>query len=163
MVCGSSSPAKFAPGVSHDPAMSYAAEVFRAALPRLPSADVNAGRRSSRRRPKATSSTRRRRRGAGRMVDHPQWQAALDCKAMSSESATIPDIPPRQPADLGTSTRTTPTPRPPASASCDLGRSSPPPRDGYNVWVSGRSLDYTPGTETADIGIARLHRRCEVK
>jgi sugar phosphate isomerase/epimerase len=90
LVFGSPQQRNVLPGVTMDQAMSFAAEVFRAAMPILEQCDVVLAVE-----PLAPAEGNFLNRAADAvrligMVDHPNCRLHLDCKAMSSEPVTPP-------------------------------------------------------------------------
>ena len=148
MVCGSPQQRSLLPGISHDEAMKYAADVFSAAVPALEENDVIIALE-----PLAPSETDFMQTAVdavklAEMIGSPQVRLHLDCKAMSSESTPIPDLI-RQNRDLLTHFHANdPNLQGPGFGELDfmpvlqaLGEID------YQGWVSVEVFDYEPGVE----------------
>ena len=92
LVFGSPQQRNLLPGVTHDQAMVYAAEVFQAAMPVLEDLDVTLAVEPL--GPAEGDFLRTADLGARlvEMVGSTQCRLHLDCKAMSSEATPIPEI-----------------------------------------------------------------------
>ena len=148
MVCGSPQQRSLLPGISHDEAMKYAADVFSAAVPALEENDVIIALE-----PLAPSETDFMQTAAdavqlAEMIGSPQVRLHLDCKAMSSESTPIPDLIRQNRALLAHFHANDPNLQGPGFGDLDfipvlqaLGEID------YQGWVSVEVFDYEPGVE----------------
>ncbi len=148
MVCGSPDQRNLLPGVSHSQAMEYAAEVFRAVVPLLEETDVVIALE-----PLAPSETDFMQTAAdavelAKLIGSSQVRLHLDCKAMSSESAPIPELIRRHHALLAHFHANDPNLQGPGFGELDflpileaLGEVD------YRGWVSVEVFDYSPGIE----------------
>ena len=161
MVCGSPQQRSLLPGISHDEAMKYAADVFSAAVPALEENDVIIALE-----PLAPSETDFMQTAAdavklAEMIGSPQVRLHLDCKAMSSESTPIPDLI-RQNRDLLTHFHANdPNLQGPGFGELDfmpvlqaLGEID------YQGWVSVEVFDYDPGVERLASESIDYMRKC---
>ena len=148
MVFGSPMQRNLLPGVSHEEAMKYAAEVFQAAMPVLEDLDVvlavePLGPAEGNFLLTAADGIR-----LIEMVGSPNCRLHLDCKAMSTESAPIPDIIRRSAPWLAHFHANDPNRQGPGMGELEF----PPILEAlgtidYRGWVSVEVFDYSPGPE----------------
>ena len=148
MVCGSPQQRNLLPGVSHEEAMEYAADVFRTAVPVLEETGVMIALE-----PLAPAETDFMQTAAdavrlAEMIGSPQVRLHLDCKAMSSESIEIAELIRRNRSLLIHFHANDPNLRGPGFGQLDfmpifgaLGEID------YRGWVSVEVFDYEPGVE----------------
>jgi len=164
MVCGSPDQRNLLPGVSHDEAMRYAADVFQATVPVLEDTGVTLALE-----PLAPAETDFMRTAAdavrlAEMIGSPQVRLHLDCKAMSSEPTPIPELL-RKYADLLVHFHANdPNLQGPGFGDLDflpileaLGEID------YRGWVSVEVFDYTPGIERLASESIRYMQACLVQ
>ena len=162
MVFGSPLQRNLLPGVTHDQAMQYAAEVFRTAMPALEECGVTLAVE-----PLAPAESNFLNTAADgvrlvRMVDHPRCRLHLDCKAMSSESLPIPEIIRAHRADLVHFHANDANRQGPGFGDIDFVPIFAALREiGYDGWVSVEVFDYTPGVERLARESIDYMRRCE--
>lgn len=148
MVCGSPQQRNLLPGVTHDEAMKYAADVFGAVVPVLEETEVTIALE-----PLAPSETDFMQTAdvaveLAEMIGSPQVRLHLDCKAMSSESTPIAELIRRHHAMLAHFHANDANLQGPGFGDVDfmpileaLGEVD------YRGWVSVEVFDYTPGIE----------------
>ncbi len=148
MVCGSPQQRNLLPGVSHAQAMDYAREVFSELIPALEAHDVVLAFE-----PLAPSETDFIQTAAAGVelieaVGSSRFRLHLDCKAMSSESATIPELIRRHDRLLAHFHANDPNLQGPGFGALDfrpifeaLGEVD------YRGWVSVEVFNYDPGIE----------------
>jgi sugar phosphate isomerase/epimerase len=148
MVFGSPMQRNLMPGVSHEEAMKYAAEVFQAAMPVLEDLDVTLaleplGPAEGNFLLTADGGVR-----LAEMVGSPNCRLHLDCKAMSTEKGPIADILRRCSPWLVHFHANDPNRQGPGMGELDfmpilsaLGEID------YRGWVSVEVFDYSPGPE----------------
>jgi len=160
MVLGSPKQRSLLPGVTHEQAMEYAAEVLRAAAPRLEERGVVVGLE-----PLAPSETDFLTTAAEtrRLVDlvaHPQVKMTLDAKAMSSETTPIPEIIRASRGYVSHFHANDDTKREPGSGSLDFEAIAAALRDiDFQGYVSIEVFEIEPDAETmARRGLARLRQ-----
>jgi len=148
MVFGSPQQRDLLPGVSHDEATQYAADVLSAAVPVLEATDVTIALE-----PLAPRETTFMQKAAdavrlAEMIGSPHVRLHLDCKAMSSESIPIPELIRRNRPLLVHFHANDPNLRGPGFGDLDflpifqaLGEID------YRGWVSVEVFDYAPGVE----------------
>ena len=164
VVFGSPLQRNLLPGVSHDQAMGYASEVFRAAMPTIAECGVTLAVE-----PLAPAEGNFLNTAADgvrlvRMVDHPKCRLHLDCKAMSSEPKPIPDIIRANLADLVHFHANDANRQGPGFGKLDFVPIFAALREiGYDGWVSVEVFDYTPGIERLARESIEYMRRCEPK
>ncbi len=164
MVFGSPLQRNLLPGVSHDQAMDYAAEVFRAAMPTIAQCGVTLAVE-----PLAPAEGNFLNTAADgvrlvRMVDHPNCRLHLDCKAMSSESQPIPDLIRANKGDLVHFHANDANRQGPGFGELDFVPIFAALREiGYDGWVSVEVFDYTPGIERLARESIEYMQRCEAK
>ena len=148
LVCGSPQQRSLLPGISHDEAMKYAADMFQAVVPMLEETDVTIALE-----PLAPSETDFMQTAVdgvrlAEMIGSSQVRLHLDCKAMSSEAIPIPELI-RANAELLTHFHVNdPNLQGPGFGELDfspileaLGEID------YQGWVSVEVFDYEPGVE----------------
>jgi sugar phosphate isomerase/epimerase len=148
MVFGSPMQRNLLPGVSHEEAMKYAAEVFQAAMPVLEDLDVTLaleplGPAEGNFLLTAADGVR-----LAEMVGSPNCRLHLDCKAMSTEKGPVADIIRRFSPWLVHFHANDPNRQGPGMGELDfmpilsaLGEID------YRGWVSVEVFDYSPGPE----------------
>ena len=148
MVCGSPQQRSLLPGVSHDEAMKYAAEMFQAVVPELEKNDVTLALE-----PLAPSETDFMQTAASAVelaeeIGSSHVRLHLDCKAMSSEAKSIPELIQENRSTLVHFHANDPNLQGPGFGDLDfvpvleaLGHIN------YNGWVSVEVFDYEPGIE----------------
>lgn len=148
MVLGSPLQRNLLPGVTHDQAMQYAADVLRAAMPVCRECDVTIlveplG-------PQEGDFLRTADLGVelAKLVDSPHCRLHLDVKAMSTEATPIPDIIRKHAAWMGHFHANDPNRRGPGMGDLDFTPIFEALRDvRYDGWVSVEVFDYEPGVE----------------
>lgn len=162
LVFGSPVQRNLLPGVSHDQAMQYAAEVFREAAPVLEDLQVTLALEPL--GPAEGDFLNTADLGAElmAMVGSPCCKLHLDCKAMSSEPRPVPETIRRHAASMAHFHANDPNRLGPG-----MGELSFPPimqalHDvGYAGWVSVEVFDYSPGPERlARESLANLKAAC---
>jgi len=164
MVCGSPQQRSLLPGVSHEEAMKYAADVFAAVVPVLEQTDVTIALE-----PLAPSETDFMQTATSavelaEMIGSSNVRLHLDCKAMSSES-TPPDELIRRHADMLAHFHANDANlQGPGFGQMDfvpilgaLGQID------YTGWVSVEVFDYTPGIERLARESIRYMQDCLAK
>jgi len=148
MVCGSPQQRNLLPGVTHEQAMDYAAEVFSAVVPALEQHEVVLALE-----PLAPGETdfMQTADSAVELIERigsSQVRLHLDCKAMSSESVPIPELIRRHHQLMAHFHANDPNLRGPGMGELDfrpifeaLGEVD------YRGWVSVEVFDYDPGPE----------------
>jgi len=148
MVCGSPQQRSLLPGVGHEEAMKYAADVFAALVPVLEETDVILALE-----PLAPAETDFLQTAAdavrlAEMIGSPHVRLHLDCKAMSSEAVPIPELIHRHHPMLAHFHANDPNLQGPGFGDLDflpifeaLGQVD------YQGWVSVEVFDYDPGVE----------------
>jgi len=148
MVFGSPQQRNLLPGVTHDQAMQYAAEVLQEALPTLEETDVILAVEPL--APADGNFLLTADAGARlvEMVASPHCRLHLDCKAMSSEETPIPELIRRHARIMAHFHANDPNLQGPGFGELDfvpifeaLGEVD------YLGWVSVEVFDYTPGAE----------------
>jgi sugar phosphate isomerase/epimerase len=131
-----------------DDAMNYAAEVFRAAMPVLAEHEVTLAIEPL--SPKDGNFLLTAAEGVKlmKMVDHPNCRLHLDCKAMSSESKSIPQLIRENVQHLVHFHANDANLQGPGFGEIDFVPIFQTLHDvGYDGWVSVEVFDYTPGIE----------------
>jgi sugar phosphate isomerase/epimerase len=148
MVCGSPQQRDLLPGVSHDEAMQYAAEVFRDVVPALEANEVILALEPLAPRETTFLQTAADAVKLAEMIGSPQVRLHLDCKAMSSEATPIPELIRRHHAMMVHFHANDPNFQGPGFGELDfvpileaLGEVD------YRGWVSVEVFDYEPGVE----------------
>ena len=161
MVCGSPQQRNLLPGISHEEAMKYAADVFSSAVPVLEETGVTIALE-----PLAPAETDFMRTALdavklAEMIGSAQVRLHLDCKAMSSESIPIPDLIRRNRELLVHFHANDPNLRGPGFGELDflpifraLGQID------YRGWVSVEVFDYEPGVQRLAKESIEYMRRC---
>jgi sugar phosphate isomerase/epimerase len=148
MVFGSPLQRNLLPGVTHEQAMQYAAEVYRSAMPVLEDLDITLAVEPLGPAEGDFLLTAAAGRQMCEMVGSSHCRLHLDCKAMSSEGRPIPDIIRENASLLAHFHANDPNRRGPGMGALDfhpifeaLGEI------GYRGWVSVEVFDYEPGVE----------------
>jgi sugar phosphate isomerase/epimerase len=161
MVFGSPMQRNLLPGVGHEEAMRYAADVFQAAMPTLEQLDVTLaleplGPAEGNFLLTAADGIR-----LIEMVGSPHCRLHLDCKAMSTEGTPIPDIIRRSAPWLVHFHANDPNRQGPGMGDLQfvpileaLGEID------YRGWVSVEVFDYTPGPERLARDSIEYLQRC---
>ena len=161
MVCGSPQQRNLLPGVSHDEAMKYAADVFGQLVPVLEETEVTLALE-----PLAPSETDFMQTAdlaveLAEMIGSPRVRLHLDCKAMSSESTPIAELIRRHHPMLAHFHANDVNLQGPGFGDVDflpileaLGEVD------YRGWVSVEVFDYTPGVERLAQESIQYMQRC---
>lgn len=161
MVLGSPRQRNLLPGVTHDQAMQYAAEVLRETVPTLAECGVTLAVEPL--GPEEGDFLRTADLGAElvALVDAPQCRLHLDVKAMSSEGRPITDII-RQHAGMTAHFHANDANRRgPGMGDIDFVPILETLRDvGYDKWVSVEVFDYSPGVESLARDSYEYLQRC---
>jgi sugar phosphate isomerase/epimerase len=164
LVLGSPKQRNLLPGVSHDEAMEYAADVLRTAMPAI--AECGATLAVEPLGPEEGDFLRTARLGVQlvEMVDSPHCRLHLDVKAMASESKPVPEII-RENADyLAHFHANDANRRGPGMGSIDFLPILKALRDiRYQGWISVEVFDYTPGIEALARESIKYLRDCLTK
>ena len=157
MVFGSPKQRDLLPGVSHDQALDYAAEVFLEITPTLAALNIDFCLE-----PLAPSETDflntcEQANALIARVNHPNFVLHMDVKAQSSErDATVPELIGKYAAKSGHFHAQDVNLRGPGMGSVDFGPIMKAlVNSGYDRWVSVEVFDFTPGAE--ETAIASLH------
>ncbi len=164
MVFGSPQQRNLLPGVGHDEAMQYAAEVITAALPVLEETGVTLALEPLTPQETDFMQTAAAAVGLAERVGSPQVRLHLDCKAMSSESTAIPELIRAHRSLLAHFHANDPNMQGPGFGEVDfvpilrtLGEID------YRGWVSVEVFDYTPGVERLAAESIRYMQQCLAK
>ena len=164
MVLGSPKQRNLLPGVSRQQAMTYAAEVLRAAMPAMEKNGVILAIGPL--GPADTNFILTAAEGVElmKMVNSPHCRLHLDCKAMATEPTPIPELIRKYRASSCISTPMIRTARARVSASWILCRSSRPcARSATVVGFPSRSSTTSPGGERLARESIRYLRQCAGK
>jgi sugar phosphate isomerase/epimerase len=148
LVLGSPKQRNLLPGVSHDQALEYAADVLRGVLPALEECGVVLAVEPL--GPEEGDFLRTAELGVRliEMVDSPRCRLHLDVKAMASEDKPIPDIIRDSAAWIEHFHANDPNRRGPGMGDVDFRPIFAALRQvDYQGWVSVEVFDYTPGVE----------------
>lgn len=148
LVLGSPQQRNLLPGVTHDQAVQYAADVVVAALPALEEADLTLAIEPLGPQEGDFLRTASQAVKLIEMIGSPQVRLHLDCKAMSSESVPIPELIARHHALLAHFHANDPNRQGPGFGHLDfvpIFRALD--QVDYRGWVSVEVFDYTPGVE----------------
>ncbi len=162
LVFGSPLQRNVQPGVSMDDAMKYAAEVFQAAMPTLAECGVTLAIEPL--GPAEGNFLNHAADGVElmKMVDHPNCQLHLDCKAMSSEGQPIPDIIRANAAHMAHFHANDANRLGPGFGEIDFVPIFQALADvKYDGWVSVEVFDYSPGVERLAKESIDYMRKCE--
>ncbi len=161
MVCGSPQQRNLLPGVSRDEAMRYAAEVFQAAVPALEQTDVVVALEPLGPAETTFMVTTDDAVELAEMIASPQVRLHLDCKAMVTETASIPELIAANHAMLAHFHANDANLQGPGFGELDfrpilraLGEAD------YPGWVSVEVFDYTPGIERLARESIEYMQRC---
>ena len=149
MVFGSPKQRSLLPGVSWDEAFDYAADTFKRAMSGIDSSGVALCMEPL--GPAETDFINTAEEGTRLIdaIDHPAFVLHLDVKAMSSESAPIPDTIRRFIKRTGHFHANDPNRRGPGFGDVDFVPIFRALKEGgYNRWVSVEVFDFTPDPET---------------
>ncbi|MCC7009713.1 MAG: sugar phosphate isomerase/epimerase [Acidobacteria bacterium] len=161
MVFGSPAQRQRLPGVSHDAAMDYAVETFRAAMPAIGDLGVRICME-----PLSPDETNFVNTCADAIdlidaVDHPQFVLQLDVKAMASETVPVAELIRRHAGRAGHVHANDPNRRGPGFGDEDF---APILRAlderHYRGWISVEVFDYTPDPETIARRSLEYLRQC---
>lgn len=148
LVLGSPRQRNLLPGVKHDDAIQYAADVIARALPELEACDVTLAVEPLGPEEGDFLLTADAAHQLIRAVDSPRCRLHLDVKAMSSEATPIPDIIRSHAAELVHFHANDPNRRGPGMGDVDFVPILRTLREvGYTQWVSVEVFDYAPGVE----------------
>ncbi len=148
LVFGSPQQRNLLPGVSMEQAMGYAADVFRAAMPVLVEHDVVLAVEPLGPAEGDFLNTAADGVKLIEMVDHPNCQLHLDCKAMSSEAKPIADIIRENRKWLRHFHANDANKLGPGFGEIDFAPIFAALKEiGYDGWVSVEVFDYSPGVE----------------
>ena len=162
MVLGSPFQRNLLPGVTHDEAMDYAAQVIRAAMPVLEDCGVTLALEPLGPKEGDFLNTAELGIQLAEMVNSPNCRLHLDVKAMSTESKPIPDII-RDSRDWIAHFHA----NDPNLLGPGMGEVAYEPIFGalkeiaYDGWVSVEVFDYSPGAETICTESLRYMREIE--
>lgn len=162
MVFGSPLQRNVQPGVSMEDAMKYAAEVFQATMPTLEECGVTLAIEPL--GPAEGNFLNHAADGVElmKMVDHPNCQLHLDCKAMSSEGQPIPDIIRANAAHMAHFHANDANRLGPGFGEIDFVPIFQALADvKYDGWVSVEVFDYSPGVERLAKESIDYMRKCE--
>ena len=161
LVLGSPKQRNLLPGVSHDQALKFAAEVLRAAMPTF--AECGTTLAVEPLGPQEGDFLLTAAKGAElvEMVGSPNCRLHLDVKAMSSEETPIPEIIRAQAGHLEHFHANDANRRGPGMGEIDFVPILRALREvGYDGWVSVEVFDYTPGVESLARDSIQYLRRC---
>ncbi len=164
MVFGSPKQRDLAPGMSQEQGMTYAAEVFSAALPELEKNDVTVALEPL--TTKETNFMTTAAEGVALMdrVDSPRIGLHLDCKAMCGEPTPIPELIRKFHKQMVHFHANDPNLQGPGFGKLDFVPIMQALHDvGYNGWVSVEVFDYTPGVERLTRDSIAYMRKCAEK
>lgn len=148
MVLGSPLQRNLLPGVSHDDAMKYAADVLRGVMPTCAEHQVSLLIEPLGPAEGDFLNTADLGVQLAELVDSPLCRLHLDCKAMSTEAAPISDIIRQHAAWMGHFHANDPNRRGPGMGDLDFAPIFQALRDvHYRGWVSVEVFDYEPGVE----------------
>lgn len=162
MVFGSPKQRSLLPGVEWAQAFDHAAETFRRAMPGIDAAGVSLCMEPL--GPSETDFINTADEGVRLMeaVGHPGFVLHLDVKAMSSESAPIPEIIRRHAPKTGHFHANDPNRRGPGFGDVDFVPIFEALKEsGYEKWVSVEVFDYSPDPETIASKSLDYMRACE--
>lgn len=148
LVLGSPLQRNLLPGVTHDDAMQYAADVLRAVMPTCAELGVTFAVEPL--GPQEGDFLRTADLGVelARLVDSPHCRLHLDVKAMSSEGTPIPEIIRKHAGWMEHFHANDPNRRGPGMGELDFAPIFQALRDvNYQGWVSVEVFDYEPGVE----------------
>lgn len=149
LVLGSPKQRNLLPGVTHDQALDYAAEVLRSVVPALEECDAVLAVEPL--GPEEGDFLRTAELGVrlAQLVASPRCRLHLDVKAMSTESKPIPDIIRDSAPWIEHFHANDPNRRGPGMGDVDFGPIFAALREiDYQGWVSVEVFDYAPGVET---------------
>ena len=164
MVFGSPKQRSLLPGVSWEQAFDYATDTFRRAMPGIDANGVSLCMEPL--GPSETDFMNTAEEGARLMeaVAHPGFVLHLDVKAMSSETAPIPDTIRKYAPRTGHFHANDPNRRGPGFRDVDFVPIFKALKDsGYDRWVSVEVFDYTPDPETIASQSVDYMRACDVR
>jgi sugar phosphate isomerase/epimerase len=149
MVLGSPQQRNLLPGIDHEDAMRYAADVIQHAIPTLEDLDVTLAVEPLGPEEGDFLLTAEKGRELVQLVHHPNCQLHLDVKAMSSESTPIEDIIRASVPVLRHFHANDANRRGPGMGDIDFVPILQTLKDvDYQRWVSVEVFDYEPGVET---------------
>jgi sugar phosphate isomerase/epimerase len=161
LVLGSPVQRNLLPGVSHDDALKYAAEVIQNAAPALDQWGVTLAVEPLGPAEGDFLNTAESAIQLIEMVDSPRVKLHLDVKAMSSESKPIPDVIRQGAPYLAHFHANDPNQRGPGMGDVDFVPILRTLRDvGYSGWVSVEVFDYAPGIEALARESIQYLQRC---
>ncbi|MCU0982454.1 MAG: sugar phosphate isomerase/epimerase [Pirellulaceae bacterium] len=161
LVLGSPKQRNLLPGVTHDQALEYAADVLRGVVPTLEDCDVVLAAEPL--GPEEGDFLRTAELGVQliRMVDSPRCRLHLDVKAMSTEQKPIVDIIRDSAPWIEHFHANDPNRRGPGMGNVDfLPIFAALQEINYQGWVSVEVFDYTPGVETLARASIEYMQRC---
>jgi sugar phosphate isomerase/epimerase len=161
MVLGSPMQRNLLPGVSHDEAMKYAADVLQSAVPALEEYDVVLAVEPLGPQEGDFLNTADLGVRLIEMVGHPRVRLHLDVKAMSTEAQPIPQVIRAHAAHLAHFHANDPNRRGPGMGEVDFVPIFAALEEiGYQGWVSVEVFDYEPGPERLARESIDYMRRC---
>ena len=161
MVLGSPMQRNLLPGVSHDEAMKYAADVLQSAAPAFEENDVLLAVEPLGPQEGDFLNTAELGVKLIEMVGHPRVRLHLDVKAMSTEARPIPEIIRNHAALLEHFHANDPNRRGPGMGELDFVPIFAALREiDYQGWVSVEVFDYEPGPERLARESIEYMRRC---
>jgi sugar phosphate isomerase/epimerase len=160
LVLGSPQQRNLLPGVTHDGAMEYAADVLRAVMPACEACDTVVAVEPLGPAEGDFLLTAEAGIELVRMVDSPHCRLHLDCKAMSSEARPIPEIIRSSREHLEHFHANDPNLLGPGMGELEFEPIFAALREiGYGGWVSVEVFDYEPGAERiARESMENMHR-----
>ncbi len=161
MVLGSPKQRNLLPGVTHDQALEYAADVLRSVVPTLEDCGVVLAAEPL--GPEEGDFLRTAELGVRliQMVDSPRCRLHLDVKAMSTEQKPIVDIIRDSAPWIEHFHANDPNRRGPGMGNVDFGPIFAALHEiNYQGWVSVEVFDYTPGVESLARDSIEYMQRC---
>lgn len=164
MVLGSPKQRNLLPGITHEQALDFAADVLRQAMPTLESCGVTLAVEPLGPQEGDFLLTAESGRELIRRVSSPNCRLHLDVKAMSSETKPIPQIIRESAAELAHFHANDANRRGPGMGEIDFVPILQTLQDvGYNGWISVEVFDYEPGIEALASESIRYLQQCAAK
>jgi sugar phosphate isomerase/epimerase len=164
LVLGSPKQRNLLPGVTHEDAMSYAADVIRAAMPEFERCGTTLAIEPLGPQEGDFLLTAAAGVQLMKMVDSPQCRLHLDVKAMSSEATPIPDLIRANAPHMVHFHANDANRRGPGMGDIDFIPILTALRDvNYQGWVSVEVFDYSPGVEALARESATYLQKCLAK
>ena len=164
MVLGSPKQRSLLPGVTQEQASDYAAEVLGAVVPLLEETNIVLGIEPLTSAETDFITTAAEGVALMKKIDAPKQVALhLDCKAMSSESESIPDLIRKYRNEMATFHANDPNLQGPGFGKLDFVPIMAALREiDFDGWVSVEPFDYSPGPERLTIESIEYMKRCLV-